>query len=160
MSATITGTDRLNGYDNRQHLIVEINMPRVKGTARVHTMSTADRLRVEGTFTINGGEREIHAGHACKNKDGEWVGEATQYSFSYRTASPTSKQIELANLAIAEICKTAEQDPNFHWEMLDTEKYYLEIDLEHAQEKIEALKLEVLAQQNLITELEQKVRSY
>ena len=76
------------------------------------------------------------------------------------SAPATGKQIELANLVIAEVCRVAEQDAPFHWEMLNTEKYYLEMDLESAQEKIETLKLEVLAQQNLINELEQKVRSY
>jgi hypothetical protein len=34
------------------------------------------------------------------------------------------------------------------------------MDLERAQEKVEELKLEVLAQQTLINELEQKVRGY
>ena len=160
MNITITGTNRLDGYDQRQHLIVEVSSPKAKGTLRVHTMSTADRLRIEGTLVLNGGEREMHAGHGWKNKSGEWVGEANRYSFSSLTAPATGKQIELANLLIAEVCRVAEQDAPFHWEMLNTEKYYLEMDLESAQEKIETLKLEVLAQQNLINELEQKVRSY
>ena len=160
MKATIAGTNRLDGYDQRQHLIVEVSSPKAKGTVRVHTMSTADRLRIEGTLVLNGGEREMHAGHGWKNKSGEWVGEANRYSFSSFTAPATGKQIELANLLIAEVCRVAEQDAPFHWEMLNTEKYYLEMDLESAQEKIETLKLEVLAQQNLINELEQKVRSY
>jgi len=160
MKATITGTDRLNGYDKRQHLIVEVSSPRAKGTVRVHSMSTTDRLRVEGTLVLNGGEREMHAGHACKNKNGEWVGEANRHSFSFSTAPATGKQIELANLVIAEVCRVAEQDAPFNWEMMSTEKYYIEMDLERAQEKVEELKLEVLAQQTLINELEQKVRGY
>jgi hypothetical protein len=160
MKATITGTDRLNGYDKRQHLIVEVSSPKAKGTVRVHTMSTTDRLRVEGTLVLNGGEREMHAGHACKNANGEWVGEANRHSFSFMSAPATAKQIELANLVIAEVCRIAEQDAPFHWEMMNTEKYYVEMDLERAQEKVEELKLEVLAQQTLINELEQKVRGY
>jgi hypothetical protein len=44
--------------------------------------------------------------------------------------------------------------------MMSTEKHYVEMDLERAQEKVEELKLEVLAQQTLINELEQKVRGY
>ena len=160
MKATITGTDRLNGYDKRQHLIVEVSSPRAKGTVRVHTMSTTDRLRVEGTLVLNGGEREMHAGHACKNNNGEWVGEANRHSFSFMGAPATGKQIELANLVIAEVCRVAEQDAPFNWEMMSTEKYYVEMDLERAQRKVEELKLEVLAQQALINELEQKVRGY
>jgi hypothetical protein len=160
MKATITGTNRLDGYNQRQHLIVEVTSPKAKGTLLVHTMATTDRLRVEGTLLLNGGERVMHAGHGHKNSSGEWVGEANRHSFSFMSAPATAKQIELANLVIAEVCKVAEQDAPFNWEMLDTEKYYVEMDLESAQEKIETLKLEVLAQQTLINELEQKVRAY
>jgi hypothetical protein len=159
MLVKITGTDRLDGYDQRQHLCVTVESPKAKGALRVHTMSTADRLRVEGTLTLNGSTRTMHAGHAVKN-NGVWVGEANNYSWTFESGAPSDKAIALANQVIAEVCRVAESEPAFNWEMMNCEKYYLEIDLERAQEKIEALKLETLAQQTLIAELEQKIRSY
>ena len=159
MIVKITGTDRLDGYDNRQHLCVTVESPKAKGTLRVHTMSTADRLRIEGTLTLNGSTRQIHAGHAIKN-NGVWVGEANNYSWTFESGAPSDKAIALANQVIAEVCKVAESEPAFNWEMMNAEKYYLEMDLERAHDKIEELKLGMLAQQTLIGELEQKIRSY
>jgi hypothetical protein len=78
MQVETIGTDKDNGYNASQHLIVKVKAPKISGTMKVHPMSTTDRLRCEGTLTIGGYDKTIFAGHAVK-KNGQWVGELTAW---------------------------------------------------------------------------------
>ena len=100
------GTDKDNGYNASQHLIVSVTAPKILGTMKVHPMSTTDRLRCEGTLTIGGYDKTIFAGHAVK-KNGQWHGELTQHGCMQTL---TAKQLALANQAVEAICLHAESD--------------------------------------------------
>jgi len=149
------GTDKDNGYGANQHLIVQVTAPKITGTMKIYPMSTTDRLRCEGTLTINGYEKNIFAGHAVK-KDGVWVGELTKYG---TTSALTDKQMVLANQAIEAMCAHADRDTPFFYEMESVERYYIEIDIERAEEKIKLLQAEITEQMDIIQQCAFKLRA-
>ena len=143
------GTDKDNGYNASQHLIVKVKAPKVSGTMKVHPMSTTDRLRCEGTLTIGGYDKTIFAGHAVK-KNGQWHGELTQHGCSQTL---TTKQLALANQAVEAICLHAESDSAFFYEMESVERYYIEIDIESCESKIKLLQAQIVEETDRLANL-------
>lgn len=149
------GTDKDNGYNASQHLIVWVRAPKILGRMKVHPMSTTDRLRCEGTLTIGGYDKTIFAGHAVK-KNGQWHGELTQYGCSQTL---TTKQLALANQAIEAICLHAESDSAFFYEMESVERHYIEIDIESCESKIKQLQGELTEQMDRLANLTFQLRA-
>lgn len=149
------GTDKDNGYNASQHLIVWVRAPKILGRIKVHPMSTTDRLRCEGTLTINGHDKTVFAGHAVK-KNGQWHGELTQNGCSQPM---TAKQLVLANQAIEAICLHAESDSAFFYEMESVERYYIEIDIESCENKIKLLQAQIVEETDRLANLTFKLRA-
>jgi len=150
------GTDKDNGYNASQHLIVQVTAPKILGRMKVHPMSTTDRLRCEGTLTINGHDKTVFAGHAVK-KNGQWVGELTQNGCSQPM---TAKQLVLANQAIEAICLHAENDSAFFYEMESVERWYIQLDIEDTENKIGLLQGEVAGLIETLARLNHKMREH
>jgi hypothetical protein len=149
------GTDKDNGYNAHQHLIVSVKAPNLVGRMKVFPMSTTDRLRCEGTLSIGGHDKTIFAGHAVK-KNGQWIGELTQHGCSQTL---TAKQLALANQTIEAICAHAESDSAFFYEMESVERYYIEIDIEDTERKIKQLQGEIAEQMDKLANLTFKLRA-
>jgi hypothetical protein len=155
MQVETIGTDKDNGYNASQHLIVKVKAPKVSGTMKVHPMSTTDRLRCEGTLTIGGYDKTIFAGHAVK-KNGQWIGELTQHGCSQ---TMTTKQLALANQAVEAICLHAESDSAFFYEMESVERWYIQLDIEDTENKISLLQIETAGLMETLANLTFKLRA-
>lgn len=155
MQVKTIGTDKDNGYNASQHLIVWVRAPKILGRMKVYPMSTKDRLRCEGTLTINGYDKTIFAGHAVK-KNGQWVGELSHHGCMQ---SLTAKQLVLANQAVEAICLHAESDSAFFYEMESLERYYIEIDVERCESKIKLLQAEIVEETDRLANLTFQLRA-
>jgi hypothetical protein len=155
MQVKTIGTDKDNGYNASQHLIVKVKAPKISGEMKVHPMSTTDRLRCEGTLTIGGYDKTIFAGHAVK-KNGQWIGELTQYGCSQTL---TTKQLALANQAVEAICLHAENDSAFFYEMESVERWYIQLDIEDTENKISLLQIQTAGLIETLANLTFKLRA-
>lgn len=148
-------TDKDDGYNATQHLILSVTAPKIFGEMKVYPMSTIDRLRCQGTLTVNGHAKQIHSGHAIK-QDGRWVGELNKYGC---TSVLTDKQMVLANQAIEAMCAHAESDSAFFYEMESVERFHTEIEIESCESKIKQLQTEIAEQMNTLHILSFKLRA-
>jgi hypothetical protein len=155
MQVETIGTDKDNGYNASQHLIVKVKAPKISGTMKVHPMSTTDRLRCEGTLTIADMTKRYSQGTQLR-RTGNGYGELTQHGCSQTL---TTKQLALANQAVEAICLHAESDSAFFYEMESVERWYIQLDIEDTENKISLLQIETAGLMETLANLTFKLRA-